>query len=456
MKIIILGSGQVGKTVAEYLLTEDNDITVVDNNKLRLFRLQDRLDLRVVLGCVGYPEVLREAGAEESDILIAATDSDEMNIMACQMTCSFFSIPKCIASIQSTDYMEIEDKIFSKNKKYINYFIHPQKMIINGLINFIKYPGILKIIYLLDGNIVLALFRVSNNSHLVDASISDIKNRIASITFSIPIIVRKKIPFFPINSTILKKNDEFLILCLSKNFLKLIKNFKNFTQVTNRNIVLLGGGNIGFGIARSLEKKYNVTVIESNKKRAKKISKYLKYATVLFGNVSDIGFFSEVNINNIDVFISVTNNDEINIISAIIAKKMLSKQSLSLVKNEFYLNLINFSKIIDEFFFPQEVMISELLNKIRSSNIISLFFFQIGKIEVIEIIIRKKNNTNCIIGSLLTDIKLPSSIMIFAVIRYNNFIFSKNHFYGIRIKEEDHIILLSTDRKNIKVIEKLF
>ncbi|MCW5196394.1 Trk system potassium transporter TrkA [Buchnera aphidicola (Pemphigus obesinymphae)] len=455
MRIIILGATQIGINIAEFLLIENNDITIVDKNELSLFQLQDRLDLRVVIGYESRLEVLREAGAEQADILISATCSDEMNIVACQIAYSFFSIPKCIAVLKSTDYIEIEDKIFPENQKYINFFIHPEKMIIKHLIDFIEYPGILKVIYLFNDTVVLSLLRIFDNSSLVGSSIVDIKNKISGIDFFIPIIIRDGIPFFSIHSTVFKLNDEFFILCLSKHFLKLIKQLRNIKQTSNKNIMLVGGGNIGFGIARILERKCNIKILELNEKRAKMISKRLEYSTVLLGNASDIRLFAEENIGKIDIFISVTNNDDTNIISSIVAKKMGSKQSLALVKNEFYSELINFSKKVDEIIFPQEIIMSELLNRIRSSNIISLFLFHTGKMEVIEIIVREKNGSSLIIGTLLSQITLPPGVIIFAIIRYNNLIIF-DHFDDIRIEEEDHIIMLCTNRISIKVIEKLF
>ncbi|CAL4324861.1 Trk system potassium transporter TrkA [Buchnera aphidicola] len=455
MKIIILGASQVGINIAEFLLIENNDITIVDKNESSLFQLQDRLDLRVVVGYESRLEVLREAGAEQADILISATCSDEMNIIACQIANSFFSIPKCIAILKSTDYIEIEDKIFPENQKYINCFIHPEKMIIKNLIDFIEYPGILKVIYLFNGTIVLSLLRIFDNSNLVGFSIFDIKNKFSGIDFFIPIIIRNGRPFFSINSTIFKFNDEFFILCLSKNFLELIKQLKNIKQTENKNIMLVGGGNIGFGVAHSLEKKYNIKILELNKKRAKMISKNLEYSTVLLGDASDIKLFAEEDVGKMDIFISLTNNDDTNIISSIVAKKMGSKQSLALVKNKFYFELIDFSKEIDEIIFPQEIIISELLNQIRSSNIISLFLFDKSKMEVIEIIVRKKNDSSFIMGSLLSEITLPPGIIIFAIIRYNNLIIF-DHFDDIRIEEADHIIMLCTDRVSVKVIETLF
>lgn len=456
MKIIILGAGQIGTILAEFLLTKDNDVTVVDNNESYLCKLQDRLDLRVVVGHAAYPEVLREAGAEEADILIAATHSDEINMIACQIAYSFFSIPKKIASIKSIDYIKIENKIFSNNKEYINHFIHPEKMIIKYLINLIKYPGILKVIYLFNDTMVLSVMHIFDNSNLVDVSISDIKNKISGIYFLIPIVIRNKTPFFSTSSTILKTNDKFFFLCFSKHFLQLIKKLKYITKKKNRNIMLVGGGNIGFRLAFSLEKKYNIKIIELNKQRAKKISRNLLYSTVLFGNASDGRLLSEENINKTDIFISVTDNDEINIMSAIIAKKMGSKKTIALVNNKIYLELVHFYKKIDEIIFPQELIISELLNYIRSSHIISKCLFQIGEIEVIKILVKRNKNTDNIIGSLFSEIKFPPGVMLFTVIRYNNLIFSSNDFDSIRIEEEDYLIILITNEISIKDIEILF
>ncbi|HXK00640.1 MAG TPA: Trk system potassium transporter TrkA [Buchnera sp. (in: enterobacteria)] len=456
MKIIILGSGQIGTILAEFLLTEDNDITVVDNNELYLFRLQDRLDLRVVVGHAAYPEVLREAGAEEADILIAATHSDEINMIACQISYSFFSIPKKIASIQSIDYIKVENKIFSNNEEYINHFIHPEKMIIKYLISLVKYPTISKVIYLFDDIIVLSVIQVSDNSNLVGISISDIKNKISGIYFLIPVVIRNAIPFFSTSSTILKINDEFFLLCFSKYFLQLMQQLKYVTKKKNKNIILAGGGKIGFGLAHILEKKYNIKVIELNQKRAKKISRNLLNSTVFFGNASDVRLLSEENINNTDIFISITNNDEVNIISAIIAKKMGSKKVIALVNNKRYLELVNFSKNIDQIIFPQELIVSELLNYIRPPHIISKFFLQIGEIEVIEILVKRNKNTNFIIGSLLSEITFPPGAMLFTIIRYNNIIISNDNFDNVRIEEEDHLIVLLTNRISIRDIEKLF
>ena len=296
MKIIILGAGEFGATLAKYLLTENHDITVVDNNISCLYKLQDKLDIRVVSGYASYPNVLIQAGLNTADVLIAATGSDEVNILACHIAYILFSIPYRIAKITSIEYIDQSNIIFDINKIPINFFIYAEHLVTARFFDLIKYPGTLKNIQLYNGEVILSIVKLYSDNFLIGISICSIKEYIPNIPFIIPIIIRNHQLIFPIMSTVLKKNDEVFFIVFSKDLSILIHKIQKKKKYSQY-IMIVGGGKIGFHLAKYLEKEHYIQLIESNKKRAEKISSLLHKTTVLFGEASNTTLLFEENID---------------------------------------------------------------------------------------------------------------------------------------------------------------
>ncbi|HMI76794.1 MAG TPA: Trk system potassium transporter TrkA [Buchnera sp. (in: enterobacteria)] len=452
MKIIILGAGEFGSTLAKYLLTENHDITVVDNNLSRLDKLQDKLDIRVVSGYASYPNILIQAGLNTADVLIAATGSDEVNILACHISYILFSIPYRIAKIKSIEYINQADIIFSINKIPINCFIYSEELVTSRFFDLIQYPGTLKNIRLYNDKVILSIVRFCADNFLIGIAIYNIKKYVPNIPFIIPIIIRNHNLIFPNISTILENNDEVFFISFSKDIsrlIKIIQKKKKYSQY----IMIVGGGKIGLHLAKVLEKQHCIKLIESDKKRAEEVSTLLKNTTVLFGEAENTSLLFDENISKVDFFISVTDTNEVNILSAMLAKKMGAKTVIVLVDKRSYIDLFIGSHMIDIIIFYQEPIISQLLNYIGNSMTINRFLLQYRNMAIIEIIISNNNIHANIIGYEINKIKLPSDIIVIAIIKDNRLHLNSDNYF---IEDNDHIIILSTNNRPIKEIEILF
>ncbi|CUR53662.1 Trk system potassium uptake protein TrkA [Serratia symbiotica] len=451
MKIIILGAGQVGGTLAENLINENNDITIIDNNFHNLKKLQDKFDLRVILGHCSYPHILYEAGAEDADMLIAVTNSDEVNMISCQIAYSLFDTPNRIARIRSQNYIRESKKIFQTEVIPINYLISPEQLVIDYIYKLIEFPGSLQIINFFKEKINILAVRAYINWYFIGKKLSSIHKYIQNIDTRIISIFRNNHSIKIKGSTIIEIGDEIFFICDSKYTRTLMDSLQQLEK-SYKKIMIVGGGNIGSGLARKLEKLYNIKLIELNKKRAIELSKQLHNTIVFCGNASDQELLIEEHINKIDVFISTTNNDEVNIMSAMLAKRMGAKKVIVLIQRHTYINLIQ-NNIIDITISPQQITISALLNHIRNKNIINVSLLHCGKIEIIEAIVYNYKNTSKIINHTIKQVNLPPGTTIGAIARDNNIIISDRNY---KIQQGDHVIMSISDRKNIHDIEKLF
>lgn len=451
MKIIILGAGQVGGTLAENLVGENNDITVVDSDATRLRVLQDKFDLRVVHGHGSHPRILREAGAEDADMLVAVTNSDETNMVACQIAYSLFNTPNRIARIRAAEYLRDAEKLFVPEAVPIDHLISPEQLVIDNIYRLIQYPGALQVVNFAEGKVSLAVVKAYYGGPLVGNPLSIMREHMPHIDTRVAAIFRQDRPIRPQGSTIVEAGDEVFFIAARQHIRAVMSEMQRLEKPYKR-IMLVGGGNIGFGLAQRLEKQYSVKLIERNQQRAAELAERLHDTIVFYGDASDQELLAEEHVDQVDLFIAVTNDDEANIMSAMLAKKMGAKKVMVLIQRRAYVDLVQGS-VIDIAISPQQATISALLSHVRKADIVGVSSLRRGIAEAIEAIAHGDETTSRVVGRLIEDIKLPPGTIIGAVVRGDEVIIANDN---VRVEQGDHVIMFLTDKKFVPDVERLF
>ncbi|MEX0447028.1 Trk system potassium transporter TrkA [Xenorhabdus sp. SGI246] len=451
MKIIILGAGQVGGTLAENLVDENNDITVVDTDTDRLRQLQDKFDLRVVNGHGSHPRVLREAGAEDADMLVAVTNSDETNMIACQIAYSLFNTPNKVARIRSSEYIRESEKLFQPDDIPIDYLISPEQLVIDYIYKLIQYPGALQVVNFSEERVSIVAVKAYYGGSLVGNALSSLREHMPHIDSKVAAIFRQDRPIRPQGSTVIEAGDEVFFVAASQHIRAVMSELQRLEKPYKR-IMIVGGGNVGAGLALRLEKDYSVKLIEHNQKRATELAEILHDTIVFYGDASDQELLAEEHIEQVDVFIALTNDDEANIMSAMLAKRMGAKKAMVLIQRSAYVDLVQ-GGVIDIAISPQQATVSALLGHVRKADIVSVFSLRRGVAEAIEAIAHGDEHTSKVVGRKIGDIKLPSGTTIGAIVRGEEVIIAND--YSI-IQQGDHVIMFITDKKFVPEVEKLF
>lgn len=451
MKIIILGAGQVGGTLAENLVGENNDITIVDTNSDRLRQLQDKFDLRVVQGHGSHPRVLREAGADDADMLVAVTSSDETNMVACQVAYSLFNTPNRIARIRSTEYIRENERLFNAEAVPIDHLISPEQLVTDYVYRLIEYPGALQVVNFAEGKVSLAVVKAYYGGPLVGNALASLKEHMPHIDTRVAAIFRQDRPIRPQGSTIIEAGDEVFFVAASQHVRAVMSELQRLEKPYKR-IMIVGGGNVGAGLAHRLEKDYSVKLIERNQQRAAELAEMLHDTIVFYGDASDQELLTEEHIDQVDVFIALTNDDEANIMSAMLAKRLGAKKVMVLIQRSAYVDLVQGS-VIDIAISPQQATISALLGHVRKADIVSVSSLRRGVAEAIEAIAHGDESTSKVVGRKVEEIKLPPGTTIGAIVRGDDVIIANSES---KIEQGDHVIMFLTDKKFITDVERLF
>lgn len=450
MKIIILGAGQVGGNLAENLAKESSDITVVDIDNMRLRELQDRLDIRTVRGMASHPDVLRHAGAEDADMIIAVTNSDEVNMVACQVAYSVFHTPTKIARIRSTGYLEQGD-IFRDKAMPVDFLVNPEQIITNDILKLIQHPGALQVMDFADGQVQLVDVKAYYGGPLVDQELRYLKQHIPSVDMRVAAIFRRDRAILPEGSTVIEADDEVFFIAATKDIPTVMKELRR-NERPNKRVIIAGGGQIGAGLARALEQRYRVRLIEQSRQRCLELSETLDKTIVLAGDASDRELLLEENIENTDVFCALTNEDEANIMSCMLAKSLGARKVISLVNNPAYVELIQGGEI-DIAISPQQSTLGSILTHVRRGDVVKVHSLRRGAAEAIEAIAHGDENSSKVIGKAIGKISLPSGTRIGAIVRDNHTMIAHDH---VVIRADDHVILFLVNKKQIPEVEKLF
>ncbi|MGV3344554.1 Trk system potassium transporter TrkA [Enterobacteriaceae bacterium LUAb1] len=451
MKIIILGAGQVGGTLAENLVGENNDITVVDTDAQRLRQLQDKFDLRVVQGHGSYPRVLRESGAEDADMLVAVTNSDETNMIACQIAYSLFNTPNRIARIRAPEYIRNADKLFIPEAVPIDHLISPEQLVIENIWRLIEYPGALQVVNFAEGKVSLVVVKAYYGGPLVGNPLSIMREHMPHIETRVVAIFRQDRPIRPQGSTIIEADDEVFFIVASEHIRAVMGELQRLERPYKR-IMIVGGGNIGSGLAHRLEKHYSVKLIERDPQRAAELAELLQNTIVFYGDASDQELLAEEHIDQVDLFLAMTNDDEANIMSAMLAKKMGAKKVIVLIQRRAYVDLVQ-DGVIDIAISPQQATISALLGHVRKADIVNVSSLRRGIAEAIEAVAHGEETTSRVVGRLIEEIKLPPGTIIGAIVQGNEVMIANE---GLRIEQGDHVIMFLTDKKFVPDVERLF
>ncbi|WP_394173077.1 Trk system potassium transporter TrkA [Thalassotalea litorea] len=451
MKIIILGAGQVGGTLAENLVGEQNEITLVDLNSDKLRELQDKMDLQVVTGHGSHPDVLAKAGAEDADMLIAVTSDDATNMLACQIAFTVFDTPTKIARIRSEQILKYKEKLFHNQDIPVDHIIAPEQLVTKDIARLINYPGALQVREFAGGKISLVGIKAYYGGLLVGHALSTIRDHIPNIDTRVAAIYRNGRPIRPLGTTVIEADDEVFFLAATKHIRAVMSELQKLEPAYKR-IMIAGGGHIGAGLARILENNHQVKIIERNPKRAELIANDLDKTLVFVGDSSDTELLLEEHIDQMDVFIAVTNDDEANIMSALLAKKLGARKTIVLVQRGAYHDLIHGSEL-DIAVSPQQATISALLTHVRKGDIVNVYSLRRGAAEAIEAVAHGDEQSSKVVGREIQDIKLPPGTTIGAIVRGEEVLIA--HSTTV-IQSDDHVILFLVDKKYIHQVEKLF
>jgi len=451
VKIIILGAGQVGSTAAAQLAREQsNDVTVVDTRDEVLRDLQDRLDIRTISGNAAHPAVLEAAGSNGADLLVAVTSSDEVNMIACQIAWTLFGTPTKIARIRSGDYYK-RPELFGENAIPVDLAISPEQLVTDYVARLIRYPGALQVLDFADGRVRLVGMRALKGGKLVGHQLKELRSHIPNREVRVAAIYRKGRSIKPEGNTAIEEHDEVFFVAARQDIRPMMQEL-SIAESAIRRVVIAGAGNIGFRLASALEERVQVKLIERDQPRARRAAEALRNALVLTGDAADEELLLEENIDEADVFAAVTNAEEANILSAMLAKKLGARRVMALINKPSYAELME-GGTIDIAISPQTVTIGALLAHVRRGDVVRVHSLRRGAAEALEAIVHNEHGDSPVAGRRVEEISLPEGTTIGAIVRGEDVIMAH---HDTTIQADDHVILFLTDRRHVEDVGKLF
>jgi len=457
LKIIILGAGRVGTSVAENLVGEANDITVVDIDAVSLAKIQERLDLKVIFGNASHPGILQQAGAESADLLLAVTQSDEINLVACKLAATLFNTPTKIARIRQANYLA-HPQIFSPENFNVDFTICPEQILTDYIKKLIDVPEALQVLDFANGLVKLVAVRVRTDGLLVGRELQHIRETMPTIDTRVAAIFRRNRPIKPKCDTVIEEGDEVFFIAASENIKSVMKQLKRMEKPIKR-IMLAGGGNIGSRLAQAIEDDYQLKLIDHNKESCVRLAQQLSHTLVLHGNVTDEKLLSDENVDEMDLFCALTNDDEDNIMSALLAKRMGARKVIILVNRGIYVDLIQGGEI-DIAISPAEATIGSLLTHVRQADVTMVHSLRRGAAEALELVVHGDIHTSKVVGRRLDELDLPENVTLGAIVRNktdnlkNAEVLITHH--DTVIEAGDHLIIFVIGKANIPKVEKLF
>jgi trk system potassium uptake protein TrkA len=451
MNILILGAGQVGSNVAYQLAREEaNQVTIVDINPAALRELQDRLDVRTVVGHAAYPEVLERAGAKKADMIIALTHSDELNMVCCQIAYTLFSTPTKIARIRAPEYINAPN-LFQQENMPVDVCISPEQLVTNYIEQLIHYPGAFQVLEFADGKVRLVGVRAHEGGLLVGQQIRALTEHLPNVEARVAAIYRNGYPIQLDGGTIIQQDDEVFFVAARKDIRVVMSEMRKLEEPVRR-VIIAGGGNIGYRLAAALEQTNQVKIIERNKDRATMLSELLSRTIVLHGDAADEELMLEENVDGADVFVAVTNAEEANILSSMLAKRLGCKKVMALINRPSYAALVE-SGNIDVAVSPRQVTIGSLLEHVRQGDVVKVHALRRGRAEAIEAVAHGEPGRSHVVGRQIDEIKLPPGTSISAIVR-GDVVLQAHH--DAVVEENDHVILFVTDRRHVDDVVRLF
>ncbi len=460
MKVIVLGAGQVGSTVAESLVSEANDITVVDTNAGRLAQLQDRLDLRTVVGNASHPSVLIRAGIEDADMLVAVTQSDETNLVACKLARRLFNTPTRIARIRATDYLD-HPEIFDDDNFAVDLAICPEQILTDYIVKLIEFPETLQVLEFAGGRVSLVAVLAFHGGPLVGQQLQEIRRHMPHINTRVAAIFRRDSPIIPEGNTVIEAGDEVFFLAAREHIRDVLRELRRMDKPVRR-VMIGGGGNIGRRLANALEERYQVKIIEYNKAGAERLASDLNSTLVISGDVTDEELLESENVDEMDVFCAVTNDDENNIMSSLLAKRLGARRAIALINRSSYVDLVQAGQI-DIAISPAQATIGSLLAHVRRGDCVAVHSLRRGAAEALELIAHGDRKSSKVVGRKVEEIDLPKGATIAAIVRST--VTKAGHpatdeviiaHHDTLIQAEDHVIVFAVTKRIVPRVEKLF
>jgi trk system potassium uptake protein TrkA len=469
MKIVILGAGQVGASVAESLVSEDNDITIVDSDGERLQYLQDRLDLRTVTGNAAHPSTLRKAGLDDADLLIAVTQSDQTNLVACKVAHSLFNVPTRIARLRSSDFLESETLLLAENFA-VDFALCPEQVITDYITRLIEFPEALQVLSFAKGRVALVAVRAYAGGLLVGKPIKEMRDHLTGgVDARIAAIFRRDRPVPPTGDTLIEDGDEVFLLAADQHIRPALREMRRMLTPVRR-IMIAGGGNIGLRVAQTLEVNYEVKLIEGMSQRADIIANELKTTLVLRGDATDEDLLQQEAIDEMDLFLALTNDDEDNIMAASLAKRLGCKRVVALINRRAYADLVQGGPI-DIAISPAQISIGTLLAHVRHGDVAQVHSLRRGAAEALEIVAHGDEKSSQVVGRRIGDLPAIPGAIIAAIVRdfekfediaYQGMAMQKRKGHVVIghkdevIRSNDHVIIFCLSKKVVKKVEKLF
>ena len=468
MRIIILGAGQVGASVAEALASETNDVTVVDQNAPCLVQLADRLDVRTVMGNAALPSVLRNAGIEDAEMLVAVTQSDQTNLVACKIARHMFNVPTRIARLRGVDFLTdaalLADDMFS-----VSHAMCPEQDVTDYIARLVAFPEALQVLEFADGRATLVCVRAYDGGLLVGKEIQSMREHLpAGVDARIVAIFREHQPVDPTGKTVIEAGDEVFLLAATEHIRPVLLELRRMQKPVKR-IMIAGGGNIGARVAAALEKDHEVKVIECDARRAEVIATRFKGALVLCGEATDENVLAQENIDEMDMFLALTNDDEDNIMAASLAKRLGCKRVLALINRRAYADMVQGGPI-DIGLSPAQVSIGSLLAFVRHGDVARVHSLRRGAAEALELIVHGDRSSSKVVGRRIEELPVIKGAHIGAILRKappktvmregfpltvpGDYVIIPHH--DTVIEADDHVIVFCTRKVQIPQVEKLF
>ncbi len=468
MRIIILGAGQVGASVAEALASEANDITIVDVDRESLAQLADHLDVRTLAGNAAYPSVLRDAGIEDADMLVAVTQSDQTNLVACKIARSLFNVPTRIARLRSPDFLD--NDLLSKDNFAVDFAICPEQDITDYICKLIQFPEALQVLEFANGVVTLVGVRAYQGGLLVGKPIQAMREHLpAGVDARIAAIFRERQPIDPDGQTVIEPGDEVFLLAATAHIRTVLKELRRMLEPVRR-VMIAGGGNIGSRVAATLGGRYEVKLIERDRPRAEQVANRLSDTLVLVGEATDENLLMQENIDEIDMFLALTNDDEDNIMAASLAKRLGCKRVLALINRRAYADMVQGGPI-DIGLSPAQVSIGSLLTHVRQGDVARVHSLRRGAAEALELVAHGDAKTSKAVGRRIDELPEIKGARIGAIVRrsretemvrkagflvddYVDQVVIPHH--DTVIEPDDHVIVFCTRKREVPQVEKLF
>jgi len=468
MRIIILGAGQVGASVAEALASEINDVTVVDQNGPCLAQLADRLDVRTVTGNAALPSVLRSAGIEDAEMLVAVTQSDQTNLVACKIARHLFNVPTRIARLRGVDFLAdaalLADDMFS-----VSHAMCPEQDVTDYIARLVDFPEALQVLEFADGRATLVCVRAYEGGLLVGKEIQTMREHLPpAVDARIVAIFREHQPVDPTGKTVIEAGDEVFLLAAAEHIRPVLRELRRMQKPVRR-IMIAGGGNIGARVAAALEKDHEVKVIESNAARAELIATRFSDALVLCGEATDENVLAQENIDEMDMFLALTNDDEDNIMAASLAKRLGCSRVLALINRRAYADMVQGGPI-DIGLSPAQVSIGSLLAFVRHGDVARVHSLRRGAAEALELVVHGDRDSSKVVGRRIEELPMIRGAHIGAILRKGpprtvlkegmpltvpgDKVIIPHH--DTAIEAGDHVIVFCTRKAQIPQVEKLF